>query len=453
MRILTKSNPLVRRSTGAVLLVGVLAGVLVGGLAVVRATSGSSLASSFVPMTPVRVVDTRSDLGLVSLVDGVEQSVTIVGSLVPLGATAVSLTVTAVDAGAAGFVSVRPGDATGVPSTSNLNVERSGTIANSVVVKLPTVGDHTGTIKVLFDAMGTTTASTDVLIDVLGYYELASTGPAGETGAKGDTGETGAKGDTGETGAKGDTGETGAKGDTGETGAKGDTGSAGAKGDTGAPGTNGTNGVNATLAITQQSVCDGSDADSIANEICKVGMTGPGGGIIFFVDYDDQYTSLDYLEAAPMGWGNAITVNVGGVSGETTGSATVDPRMKWCSQNTYLGLGEWANYAVGAGRSNTSTADTTCTGGAIQAAADYAGGGKTDWFLPSLGEAMLMYTNLRQLGVGVVFNESGPQYWSSTEVSDGYQFDRASTLDFREADLEYWSKSSQGQNVRPVRAF
>lgn len=405
MRILTKSNPLVRRSTGAVLLVGVLAGVLVGGLAVVRATSGSSLASSFVPMTPVRVVDTRSDLGLVSLVDGVEQSVTVVGSLIPSGATAVSLTVTAVDASAAGFVSVRPGDATGVPATSNVNVERGGTIANSVVVKLPTVGDHTGTIKVLFDAMGTTTASTDVLIDVLGYYELASTGPAGPAGAKGDTGAPGA------------------------------------------------DGVDATVAITQQSVCDGSDADSIANEICKVGMTGPGGGIIFFVDYDDQYTSLDYLEAAPMGWGNSVPVNVGGVSGETTGSATVDPRMKWCSENTYLGLGEWANYAVGAGRSNTSTADTTCTGGAIQAAADYAGGGKTDWFLPSLGEAMLMYTNLRQLGVGVVFNESGPQYWSSTEVSDGYQSDRASTLDFREADLEYWSKSSQGQNVRPVRAF
>ena len=408
MRILTKSNSLIRRSTGAVLLVGVLAGVLVGGLAVVRATSGSSLASSFVPMTPVRVVDTRSDLGLVSLVDGVEQSVTIVGSLVPLGATAVSLTVTAVDASAAGFVSVRPGDATGVPSTSNVNVERGGTIANSVVVKLPTVGDHTGTIKVLFDAMGTTNASTDVLIDVLGYYELASTGPAGPAGT------------------------------------------AGAKGDTGAPGADG---VDATVAITQQSVCDGSDADSIANEICKVGMTGPGGGIIFFVDYDDQYTSLDYLEAAPMGWGNSVPVNVGGVSGEITGSATVDPRMKWCSENTYLGLGEWANSAVGAGRSNTSTADTTCTGGVIQAAADYAGGGKTDWFLPSLGEAMLMYTNLRQLGVGVVYVEAGPQYWSSTEINGGYYFDSVNTLDFREADLEYWRKLSQNQNVRPVRAF
>ena len=53
----------------------------------------------------------------------------------------------------------------------------------------------------------------------------------------------------------------------------------GTKGDTGVAGTGGTNG---TLAITQQSVCDGSDADTVANEVCKVGMTGPSGGLIFF---------------------------------------------------------------------------------------------------------------------------------------------------------------------------
>ena len=197
---------------------GFVAGVLVasvvgvGGLAVVRATGGSSLASSFVPMTPQRMVDTRSDLGLVSLVDGVEQRVTIVGSLVPLGATAVSLTVTAVDAGAAGFVSVRPGDATGIPSTSNLNVERGGTIASSVVVKLPTVGDHTGTIKVLFDAMGETTASTDVLIDVIGYYELASTGAASATGPAGPQGEPGPVGPPGLDGSQGEPGAPGSDG-------------------------------------------------------------------------------------------------------------------------------------------------------------------------------------------------------------------------------------------------
>ena len=40
-------------------------------------------------------------------------------------------------------------------------------------------------------------------------------------------------------------------------------------------------GAKGTVAITQQAVCDGSDADTVANESCKVRMTGPGGGIIF----------------------------------------------------------------------------------------------------------------------------------------------------------------------------
>ena len=366
---------------------GFVAGVLVasvvgaGGLAVVRATSGSSSASSFVPVTPVRVVDTRSDLGLVSLVAGVEQSVTIVGSLVPLGATAVSLTVTAVDAGAAGFVSVRAGDATGVPSTSNLNVERGGTIANLVVVKLPTVGDHTGKIKVLFDAMGATTASTDVLIDVVGYYELASTGPAGPAGPAG------------------------------------------------------TNGTNATVAITQLSVCDGTDAGTVADELCKIGMTGPGGGLIFFVDYNDQYASFcatgdcNYLEASP--------------ADATSGA--------WCSDtSTGLGLTGWDKSAVGAGRTNTTTADTTCTTGAVRTAVDYTapsfnGVEKDDWWLGSIGEMMLMYTNLRQAGVG---GFSTGTYWSSSE----YDGDVAWLQNFYVGD-QYGTNKTDTLYVRPVRAF
>ena len=373
---------------------GFVAGVLVasivgaGGLAVVRATGGSSLASSFVPVTPQRVVDTRSDLGLVSLVDGVEQRVTIVGSLVPLGATAVSLTVTAVDASAAGFVSVLPGDATGVPSTSNLNVERGGTIASSVVVKLPTVGDHTGTIKVLFDAMGATTSSTDVLIDVIGYYELASTGPAGPQGEPG---------------------------------------------------------VDATVAITQQSVCDGIDADTTADELCKIGMTGPGGGHIFFVDYNDQYAGFNYLEAAPQGWSNGLSnVNLGGVTGETAGTATVDPKMHWCSDtSSLLGLNAWANRAVGIGGTNTTTADITCTSGAVQAASDLVLGGKDDWFLGSLGEMMLMFDNLQ--GVG---GFASGLYWSSSDFQAsrawGQYFDTGGFTNGNKATPTY---------LRPVRAF
>ena len=213
------------------------------------------------------------------------------------------------------------------------------------------------------------------------------------------------------------------------------------------------------MAITQQSVCDGSDAGTVANELCKIGMTGPGGGIILFVDYNDQYTGLDYLEAAPVGWGNGIAVspigipsNEAGLDGqpapdyfESTGTLTVDPIMQWCSNtSSLLGSNAFATLGVGTGGSNTSTADITCTGGAIQAVSDYAGGSKTDWFLPSLGEAMLMDTNLRQAGVGGLDSFG---YWSSSEVDADYsrmQFFSGVKASFPKAILLY---------VRPVRAF
>ena len=226
---------------------------------------------------------------------------------------------------------------------------------------------------------------------------------------------------------------------TGAAGAKGDTGAAGAAG---AKGDAGTAGTNATVAITQLSICGVG-----GTSLCKVGVVGPGGGIIFFVDYNDQYVGLNYLEAAPQGWSNGLpNVNLGGVTGEVPGTATEDPKMKWCSDTTsLLGLNAWSNSAVGAGASNTSTADTTCAGGAIQAASDYAGGSKSDWFLPSVGEAMLMYTNLRQQGVGG-FASGG--YWSSSEFDAvgawfqdfgiGYQYPGGK-------DVPYY--------VRPVRAF
>jgi hypothetical protein len=52
----------------------------------------------------------------------------------------------------------------------------------------------------------------DLLVDIVGYYELASSGPAGPPGPPGPPG---AKGDTGLTGPKGDTGLTGQTGDPG----------------------------------------------------------------------------------------------------------------------------------------------------------------------------------------------------------------------------------------------
>ena len=262
-------------------------------------------------------------------------------------------------------------------------------------------------------------------------------------------GVAGAKGAAGAAGAKGDTGVAGAKGDTGAAGAKGDTGAAGTNGTNGTAGTNGTNGTNGAAgiggsAITQQSVCDGTDLDTTANELCKIGMTGPGGGHIFFVDYNDEYTGFDYLEAAPVGWGNGIPVG----AGETTGSATVDPKMKWCSDTSSLiGVNAWSNRGVGAGASNTSTADTTCASGAIQAASDYAGGTKDDWYLGSNLEMKLMFENLNCFAG--CFGMIAYEYWSSSEALAGTAF---YVKFLSEGDRNSGDKSF-AVYVRPVRAF
>ena len=377
---------------------GFVAGVLVasvvgaGGLAVVRATSGSSSASSFVPVAPVRVLDTRSDLGLVEVTDGAAGTLKVTGSIptatssggvvnavvVPAGATAVVLNVTAVNPTSGGYVSLRPGDATGAPTVSTLNVTAGGTFPNGATITIPTTGTYAGQIQVWYEAEYTTVGSTELLIDIAGYYELASTGPAGPAG---------------------------------------------------------TNGTNATVAITQLSVCDGTDAGTVADELCKIGMTGPGGGLIFFVDYNDQYASFcatgdcNYLEASP--------------ANETSGA--------WCSDtSTGLGLTGWDKSAVGAGRTNTTTADTTCTTGAVQTAVDYTapsfnGVAKDDWWLGSIGEMMLMYTNLRQAGVG---GFSTVSYWSSSEYAGDGAWLQGFYLGYQNDDFKPYAGY-----VRPVRAF
>jgi hypothetical protein len=97
--------------------------------------------------------------------------------------------VTAVNPQTKGFLSIRPGDATGVPATSNINWAAGGpNTANSVTVQLPA----NGTINIYVN--GTVG---EVLIDVAGYYEPAAAGPPGpqgEPGPQGDPGPAGADG-------------------------------------------------------------------------------------------------------------------------------------------------------------------------------------------------------------------------------------------------------------------
>ena len=380
-----------RRSAGALLLVGVLAGATVGGFAVVRATSGSSSASSFVPVAPVRVLDTRSDLGLVAVTDGVAETLKVTGSIptatssgvvnavvVPAGATAVVLNVTAVNPTSNGYVSLRPGDATGAPTVSTLNVAAGGTFPNGATITVPTTGAHAGEIQVWYEAEFTTVGSTELLIDIAGYYELASSGPAGP---------------------------------------QGETGPAGANGTT----------TNSHI----KNICgvDGTSA-------CAVGLKGPGGGIVFMTPSTPGNTSGLFYEAAPSTWH----------------SPSGDPTSAWCNNATDL-LGVASSLAgTGAmdGAAKTAVMLGVCTSGAANLADAYTatvnGVVYGDWFLPSKGELNQMYVNRIAIGG---FSTDNAGYRSSSE-SIG---DTAWTQWFN--DGFQVSDSWKGGNfyVRPVRAF
>jgi hypothetical protein len=225
----------------------------------------------------------------------------------------------------------------------------------------------------------------------------------------------------GPAGATGLTGATGVAGPSGPQG-PGGSGPAGATGPAGAAGSSG-------IAITQLSICGVS-----GTSLCKVGVQGPGGGTIFFVDYNDQYAGFNYLEAAPTSCESASKT--------------------WSSANTAVTAARgWAGRAVGAGPANTTAikavffpATDDSSNNAAYFATSCSAGGKSDWFLGSLGEMKLMYDNLQ--GVGG-FVES--TYWSSTEYYGSPSW--AWLQDFGGGSQNLNVKNYYAVYVRPVRAF
>ena len=179
---------------------------------------------------------------------------------------------------------------------------------------------------------------------------------------------------------------------------------------------------------------------------CKVGDAGPGGGIVFY-DAGAKQLRGRYLEAAPTDYqvnGSRASV-VGGCDNFTNETAT----------------------AIGAGKDNTTKILLKCptAGIAARVAADYRGGGKLDWFLPSkdeLNELCKIYSNGRTNTTEFKVDQNGctgstsptggfaPRaYWSSSEQPPNYFWHQS----FGNGSQGYSLKTNDNYYVRPVRAF
>ena len=169
---------------GAVTVYDVAGGDLIADVTGYFTAAPSSTDGRYVGLSPTRVVDSRSGLGMPTVAGGgayprpaagAVMTVALAGKAgVPAtGVSAVAMTVTATDSSAAGFLQVVPtGGATPLGATSNVNVTGAGqTVANLVVSR---VGPD-GSVQIY------TSSGTHVLVDVIGYVTDTS-GPSSSSG-------------------------------------------------------------------------------------------------------------------------------------------------------------------------------------------------------------------------------------------------------------------------------
>jgi Fibronectin type III domain len=172
-------------------------------------------------------------------------------------------------------------------------------------------------------------------------------------------------------------------------------------------------------------------ATCAAGGTCRVGDTGPGGGTVFYVG---QFTltstdqTMRYLEVAPTSGGTAWTDVRVAWSGNTSQSVST-------SQNLGTGAKNTANMIAQAGGGSTANRAATSV-------AAYAGGGLTDWFLPSYRELEALQLS----GLGGTYQSPG--YWTSSQFSATTAFTRSMS----NGATPTWAKSTT-RWVRPIRAF
>jgi hypothetical protein len=174
-------------------------GLLVSGGLVTAAASGASTGTSFVPITPCRLLDTRpapDNVGNRSgpIRSGETFAVHVRGSNgncvgIPADVTGVSMNVSIVNPTSSSFLTVFPADAAKLPVTANLVWSKAqAATPNAVTSALSADG------RLAFYNLS---GSVDLIVDVVGYFVPAGSGTSGPQGPAGPAGPPGPKGPPG----------------------------------------------------------------------------------------------------------------------------------------------------------------------------------------------------------------------------------------------------------------
>jgi hypothetical protein len=184
----------------------------------------------------------------------------------------------------------------------------------------------------------------------------------------------------------------------------------------------------ATVAPVPAPAVPTTPAQITASATYNIGGIGPAGGIIFY-DKKNNIGGWQYLEMAPVETDREPPRVL--AARKEFGIAS-DRQMGSGKRNTQALMNVFQN--IGGG---LNTAYWLCDQLEIN--------GYDDWYLPSIDELTMMYTNLYTKNIGSFRAE---KYWSSTHNSDGLVI----TINFSNGD-EGWLYMGERSRFRAVRQF
>lgn len=170
---------------------------------------------------------------------------------------------------------------------------------------------------------------------------------------------------------------------------------------------------------------------------CRVGERGPGGGTVIFAGRGQficgpqRNRVCTTIEAAPIGWNGTRE----------------DAFKPWCPKRGDRYGNVFTNDGLGWGMANTANIVAVCgTDSAAGLAANYRGGGLSDWYLPAKAEVDELYRQRSMIGSPLL-----AYCWSSSQV--GFDTGGAWLLNFRTNQWEIALMDFPHSCVRPIRAF